>query len=502
MFTLGQQKIEPVSLSIMVVLSAVALVIGIVWPELLPWVVAITAGMVLLVAWAVEWDVTLWAWMWVLSYGLLNWPEWKIVIPGFFNLNPPRIILGVAFFVFLINGFMSRRRIRFNRGIIWAMLAMTIYVAASAQVFGWTAQAKAVVTAPYFRFFGSILFPFIAFFMLYNVRINENHIRRGLILLTIYGWYSLYIAYLQYAVIRGASGAASLIWPSYILDPSHGIHFDRARGAFPSAPPQAIFVVMLFFVDMYLIRKLRGPYRVALVFQAIFTIPAIYFTLLRSAYVSFLVCGAVWIIWANRGRFRWTKLGLLILLVVVGVYASWDRLATRDRMAGGVAQMTPIEARKVLVYQTWEIFKEHPVFGVGFGHFVDAKIASEKDPADLASMYTEELVQHNLFLNMLAETGIIGLVLTVMVFVLLFRQSLQLYRKIPPGASGIISRDFVVLFWVVFADYLMDATFRDPLWAAFSNGLLWTFGGLIVCLNRMLEPQPLELPIVSQDITV
>jgi O-antigen ligase len=103
------------------------------------------------------------------------------------------------------------------------------------------------------------------------------------------------------------------------------------------------------------------------------------------------------------------------------------------------------------------------------------------------------LVQHNLFLNMLAETGIVGLFGTILVFVLLFGQSRQLYRKLPVRASGDICREFVVLFWVLMVNYLTDAMFRDPLWEVFSNGLLWYFAGLVVCFNRLLDPQPVDL---------
>jgi hypothetical protein len=43
-------------------------------------------------------------------------------------------------------------------------------------------------------------------------------------------------------------------------------------------------------------------------------------------------------------------------------------------------------------------------------------------------------------------------------------------------------------------NYLTDATFRDPLWDNFNNGFFWAFAGLVAGYNRLLEPQPLDLP--------
>ena len=168
-----------------------------------------------------------------------------------------------------------------------------------------------------------------------------------------------------------------------------------------------------------------------------------------------------------------------------------------DRAGGGVAHKGPVRARVILIAQTWDMFKEAPLTGVGFGHFVDKQLSMPRDPGSLIGEPTGVLVQHNLFLNMLAETGAIGLILTVLVFALLFGQSRRLYRKLPPNATGDICRDFVVLFWVILANYLSDAMFRDPLWDVFSNAMLWSLAGFVVCFNRLLGPKPLDLPIAA-----
>ena len=498
MLTLGHEKTDWLSLGFVVILAAIAVGVGVLEPGLLPWAVGGVALAAVMVFWAARWDITLWAWIWVLSYGLLDWPEWRIELVGFFNLTIPRIIFLIAMLAFALYFLLHRRRLHFDRGLYWMMLVLLLYTAFSATASGWTAQTVGVESAPYYRFLGSMLLPFIMFYLLCNSCSNERQIRRALILITVYGWYALYIGYLQYAAINGAEWARSFIWPSYINDPEFGIHYDRARGVFAGATPQAVLMVSLFFIDLYLIRKLRGLYRAALMVQAILVPPAVFFTLLRSAYLSFLICGVLWVMLANRqARFRVLKVAGLLLLVTIFVYVSWERLSSTERAAGGVAQRGPVRSRLILVQQTWNIMSETPLLGVGFGHFVDKQQSMPRDPGGLAGEPTGVLVQHNLFLNMLAETGLVGFVLIVLVFLLLWRQSYQLYKKIPPDAHGDVSRDFVVLFWLILVNYLTDAMFRDPLWDVFSNAMLWSLAGLVVCFNRLLEPQPLDLPIAA-----
>lgn len=497
MLRIGQQKINSLSLAVVAVLVAAAAALAITVPELMPWSFVVLAGAALLCYWAIKWEITIWAWLWVLSYGLLDWPEWRVEITGFFNMTVPRFIFLGAVLAFCLYFLVRRRPVRYDRSVMWMMLALTVYCAASATASGWLARTPVVATAPYFRFLASMVFPFIIFFLVYNATSREGQIRWAVVLLSLYGWFSLYIAYLQYAAIMGAEGARGLIWPGYINDPTYGIHFDRARGAFGSAGTQGIFLVLLFYTVLFAIRKIRGPYRAALIVQAILIPPAIFFTGVRSAYVAFGICGIIWSLMGSRGRFGAAKLAMVLLIAVVGVVMFWGNVASTKRQIGGVAQRAPIVARGILLHQTWEMLKKHPLRGVGFGHFVDAQQELQRDPATLSGMAGGVLVEHNLFLNMAAETGLIGLAGMVAVFVLIYRRSVQLYRKLPPTASGMLSREFVVLFWVAMGNYLCSAMFRDTLWDVFANASFWALAGLIAGYNRLLEPHPLDLPVAA-----
>jgi O-antigen ligase len=477
-------------------LTALSLLVGYLFPAAAPWALVGLAGAAVMLLWALRWDPAVVAWLWVLSYGLLDRPFWVWEIRGFFNMTIPRFAFLAAVAVLSVHLLMRRGTVRFGRALLWAMAALLICCALSATAAGWRAEGSALPTAPYFRFLESMLFPFLMFFLVYCAADRPQQIRTALVMFSVYGWYALYIGYLQYAAIMGYEGARRLIFPGYINQPSwgpnYGIHFDRARGAYAMANPQATLLIVLFFADLYLVRRLRGPYRVAAAIQAMLIPPAIFFTGLRSAYVAFLLGGMVWLWCAGRVRLGRVKLAISGLALLLVVAAFWGNLATQKRSIGGMAQKAPIVGRWILAQRSWEIFTHQPLTGAGFGHYIEAEHRLASDPSLLARLGTGLATPHNLLLVMMAETGVAGLALTVLVFVLLYRQSLQLYRRLPADQEGWLSRGFVVVFWTAMAAYLVDAMLVDPLWDVPSNGLFWSLAGLMAGFNRLLEPSVLQ----------
>lgn len=489
MIVLGQQKLDLGSLVLVAAATAGLAAVSVAAPVLMPWSFLALAVLPLLLLWAIRGEVTAWTWVWVFSYGLLDWPSWRITLPGFFNLTVPRILFLLAVLVFLVHLLARPGHVRPRGAVFWVPLALLVWCAASATATGWKLNIDhpEIRGAPYYRFLGSLLFPYVMFLLIYGATRSKRQIVWAAAAFVIYGWYALYLSYLQYAANGGAYHLRAWIWPAYINDPKYGIHFDRSRGAFMGAGPQAVLLVVLFYLDLYLARTWRGGLRVLVLLQALLVVPAIFFTGMRSGYLAFLLCGVVWLLWSGRRWLGGIKLGFAALAAVVGAMLFWSTLTQSERRAGGVAQGRPVVARLILLEQTWEIYRAHPITGVGFGHFVDAQMRLQRDPNSLIGMTYGVLVNHNLFLNMLAETGPVGMLLSLAIFVLLFRESLRLYRKLPDEPNGLVSRTLVALFWVVLINYLTDATFRDPLWDVFSNAMFWSLAGLIVGYNRLLD---------------
>ncbi|MCD6378131.1 MAG: hypothetical protein J7L99_04695, partial [Planctomycetes bacterium] len=86
-----------------------------------------------------------------------------------------------------------------------------------------------------------------------------------------------------------------------------------------------------------------------------------------------------------------------------------------------------------------------------------------------------------------------GLALIIAVYVMIFRRSVQLYRRLPDITDkSYLSKDFAVLFWIIMVVYLNDGTFVDILWDVPSNGLFWASVGLMLGYYRMVVDRSSE----------
>ncbi|MBL7221755.1 MAG: O-antigen ligase family protein [Phycisphaerae bacterium] len=492
MAILAQQKNDPLVLLAVLLLVGGAFGISMAAPDATPWALAAIPVLGIVAYWIARWDVLIFTWVWVLSYGLVDSDALKFEVPGFFTMTPPRVIFIGTVLVYLLY-FLRRGSVRFDRTLFWILLALVLYLGWNVHVAGWVSQVSGFSSAPYFRYLGAILLPFIMLWLVYNIVGEENQAAWPFVLVSILGWYVLYTGYLQFAYGEGMHWANSLIWPKYIVEANIPVDIERTRGPFRGAGPQATFLVALFYMNLFSIRRVRGGYRLAMWLQILLIPPAIFFTGVRAAYVAFLLGGVVWFLWAERRRGGRLKLAVAALLVAIGTFAFWGNLTGTDRRTGGVAQQGPIRARKILAAQAWEIVQTHPLTGVGFGHFLDHQALMAHDPESLAGMPHQRVVQHNVLLTMVSEAGIIGLVGLLAVFIAVFRESLSLYRKIPPTATGWLSREFVVVFWIIMLNYLVNGMFRDMLWEIPSGVLLWSMAGLVVGYNRLLEPHPINV---------
>lgn len=142
--------------------------------------------------------------------------------------------------------------------------------------------------------------------------------------------------------------------------------------------------------------------RLACVLAAVALIGVILHIQNRASVGAVIIAMLVFVL-VSRSRLRATLLSIaLILIVVIGLpqTAVWERISTlRDRVSPGAE-------RVALWYAGVEMFREYPVFGVGPGQYSGA-----------APMYTDGIGRskqpdaHNSFVEVLAETGAVGLLL-------------------------------------------------------------------------------------------
>ena len=156
----------------------------------------------------------------------------------------------------------------------------------------------------------------------------------------------------------------------------------------------------------------------------------------RSYWVRIIVTFVCLLMTLKRGPLIWCAAGLLVsyyvfnsdkkssrlfkvialllsALILVNVLSDFvpqvrllmDRFQMTDVDDGGV---TFLSGREVLYEAAWILFRQNPIWGVGWGGYAAA-----------ASQYTgyEMMTAHNIYLQLLAETGVVGFSIYVLYFI-------------------------------------------------------------------------------------
>ena len=172
------------------------------------------------------------------------------------------------------------------------------------------------------------------------------------------------------------------------------IGFPTASFPYPNDFAAWILIFLLPAIALIFISHRRSRNKI---FYTLYLIPLFYLFMLtkaRAAWLGFIV-GITYL-----SFFRLRKILLIFLAVFFIIYFSSNRL-----IAHYTLQFTSIDDRKEMWQNGWKIFKEHPVLGNGINTFFQKykEIREDRFKNERGSY------AHNCFLQMAADTGIIGL---------------------------------------------------------------------------------------------
>ncbi len=441
---------------------------------------------VILILWGNFGDVMTLILVWFVTSACFSYFFWRQGVPvpgvGEVNVTIDRLmILGIVLAAGL-SALFGRLPVKPPPRVLQIILVLLAFFTVSLVLSGFRSISE---VTPYFRLAGGYFFPAIALILTYFAVNDEPQIKKICWFFFLFGLYLTLTAWAEYFKLW------SLVFPRYIADPELGIHWGRARGPFLVSASLGITLVFCFFNNFFLASRNDGPPRVLIYLVNLLMLPAIFFTQTRSVWLAMVVCSVLWLVLSRKIR---NKVAIFLVFLaggIIGFSIFYTNLLSPQRERGGVTDPYPVYARLGLVKITGQIFREYPLFGVGFGHFRDFATKYAQDPTSKYIRFGSRLIEHNNFLSILAECGLVGLVLYFLVFLNVFQHSRTLYHRIPPEAGGWVSRDLVILFWILLVDYLIDGMFRETSVDPFNNGLFFAFTGLILAVDYLLEPSVL-----------
>jgi O-antigen ligase len=241
-------------------------------------------------------------------------------------------------------------------------------------------------------------------------------------------------------------------------------HNKRAFG--PLTTPGAMAALMVFFIPQAWIKAMgkKGPGRLWDLGLAATLLSALWTTQSAGAWASLLLAAMI-VLWIRRSG--WAMGATLVMGAVVLFKVVMGRGLQSWLLAA-------FSMRIGLWHSAWELFLKHPWLGTGLGTFGELYQGSGLD-LDTGARYT-----HNLVLQVMVETGGVGLILLLTALVSLLRRFKAQSRWEAWGVgTGLLA---VLLF------SLVDLPFQMP-------ELVWLFAAI----TGRLEIEP-EKGIVKPDL--
>ena len=278
------------------------------------------------------------------------------------------------------------------------------------------------------------------------------------------------------------AGRWSLVFPRYIANPDLGIHFGRARGPELNAVSLGLYVTACFLC-MDVVQFRNPPFVPARACRRSAAdggrCPAHFYTLDVDR--------------ARRQRAgrrgvqiprRWRLPALLTaaLFGLLVVTASWGQLIGIKREGTVEDSEHSVDQRESFAYVSWQMFRDHPIFGVGFGRFYDRKLPYLSDRSqnfELESL--RPLHHHNTLLSVLTETGLVGFAAFVGVFAVWIRTAWRLTAN-SKSASWVHAQGLLML--AIITNFLCSAVFHDLTLMPSQELLLFIFAAITVNLHQ------------------
>ena len=252
-------------------------------------------------------------------------------------------------------------------------------------------------------------------------------------------------------------------------------------------------IIMSISLVLIILKFLASDRRLKLVYGllAILVAAGVCATLTRSVWLG--AGGAVALIGIVHAP-RWARvIGMAAVVTICGAMAMGlkDQLIRlkRDKHLTAADAEKSIELRPLLAVVAWEMFKDQPLIGHGFGHYFEHsapyhQISRYGLPLQEAKSYA----QHSLLLSILVDAGLVGLTLLVSLIGILGGIGWQLARA-PRGSPE--SRTMGMLLICMLVVYVSNGLFHDVLVIPMVHMYLFFVAGLAVTIrSRGLVAQP------------
>lgn len=230
----------------------------------------------------------------------------------------------------------------------------------------------------------------------------------------IFGFFAVFGCYLSLTGICEVLELTPVVFPRYISNPDSFEFLGRARGPFLNPIGNGMYIIAGLLATLMwwpYVKKAHRP--IVLGVAGLHCVGAIC-TMTRSVWLGAGVAlvGIAALIVPKQHRLRVVFAAVLCGGVFLGVTGKGLLSFKRDKHLTAKETEDSAKLRPILAAFAFEMFRDNPVYGVGFGQYKRRNVEYLTSRRfDLPMAKAKTYVQHNVFLSILVESGLIGLLL-------------------------------------------------------------------------------------------
>jgi O-antigen ligase len=254
-------------------------------------------------------------------------------------------------------------------------------------------------------------------------------------------------------------------------------------------------------------KKRKLKYFLSLVLIVLFI--GIYFSYTRAAWLSIFGAAVIWVLYLNKIKFKWivTTLifgGLLFALNFNTIYNQIqkneaehttenfsERLESMSNVSSDASNLERLNRWKCAV----KLFYEKPIFGWGPGtySFVYAPYQESSDVTIISTNFGNGGNAHSEYLGPLAEQGLIGMILILLLVGLFFYLSGKYYIK----SENFFYKNLTLMIILSLSTYFIHGIVNNYLDTDKASIPVWGLIAMFVCINTYKNKDGKDLELTK-----
>ncbi len=330
--------------------------------------------------------------------------------------------------------------------LVWALILFTAWAALSVV---WAEQSGAAVTSVY-----RYALNFILFLIIPAAVRNARHVK------LVAGMFIL-------------GGVLNAVYG--LLHPASASDADRLAGTVgePNQLAAVLVAALALAVGMFVISRRASLVRLVAGIAGALCLLGMFLTLSRAGLVAFGVVLIAAVLAAGRWRGRAAALVIVFALGTVIYFSAFASTAARQR----VTTINGGTGREDIWTVGWRMVQAHPITGIGVGNFQNTSIHYLLQPGALTRsdfIVDTPKVAHNIYLQELAELGVVGLVLFLTIVGGSLASGLAASRRFARNGDRqleVLSRAVVLgALGILVADFFASEMYSKQLWLLLGLG--------------------------------